>query len=204
MEADFSSEVESIRSGGIDAATSMFVDSREKLRRMIEFRLDSRLRGRIEPADVLQDAWVNISSRLDEYLASPDVPFFIWMRQLTYQQLIDNQRQHFGKKRSPLLERRLSESSSSVNVVLNATLRDPGTSPSNAAMRVEDFRGLRNAIRRMDDIDREILMLRHFEQLSNVEVAQILELSTTAASNRYIRAMERLRRILVAVNKHED
>jgi RNA polymerase sigma-70 factor (ECF subfamily) len=180
------------------AATLMrlFAEHSDRLERMIEFRLDGRLRCRLDPADVLQDAFVEISRRYAEYQTQPQVSFYVWARQLTLQVLIDQQRKHFGQKRTPNQERKIEVASDGTSDSIAQFLRSQLTSPSGAAIRVEETQQLHSALASMDPIDREVLALRHFEHLGNTEVAEALGLSVTAASNRYVRAMERLGDIL--------
>lgn len=175
----------------------LFSQCSDRLGRLVEFRLDHRLRRRIDPADVLQEAFIEIARRYPEYVQNPQVCFYVWARQLTLQVLIDLQRRHFGQKRSPEQEVKLGNphvdgTSDSIAQVICAQL----TSPSGAAIRVEETQRLHAALASMDEIDREVLALRHFEHLGNTEVAEALGLSVTAASNRYIRAMTRLGEIL--------
>lgn len=174
-----------------------FSQYRDRLERLVEFRLDHRLRSRIDPADVLQEAFIEIARRHAEYLNDPRVCFYVWARQLTLQVLINLQRRHFGQKRSPQQEVKLAnhqadDTSESIAQVICAQL----TSASGAAIRSEETERLHAALASMDEIDREVLALRHFEHLGNAEVAEALGLTPTAASNRYIRAMTRLGEIL--------
>jgi RNA polymerase sigma-70 factor (ECF subfamily) len=183
--------------GGESALAGRFADHRERLERLVDFRLDRRLRSRVDPADILQEAYLELARRHQDYLNSPQVSFYVWARQITLQTLIDVQRRHFGQKRSPQQEVRLDlnpaeGTSDSIAQVLSAQL----TSPSGVAIRAEEIQQLHAALASMDEIDREVLALRHFEQLGNSEVAEALGLSTTAASNRYIRAMTRLGEIM--------
>jgi RNA polymerase sigma-70 factor (ECF subfamily) len=148
---------------------------------------------------VLQESYLQVARRIDQYLAEPAVPFFVWLRQMTGQALIDLHRQHLGAKmRDARQEVRVHrpadppiESDS-----LAAQLVANWTSPSQAAIREETHDELRSALDAMDEIDREILALRHFEDLSNNEIAAILGIQKSAASNRYVRALRRLKQIL--------
>lgn len=162
---------------------------------MVDFRLDVRLRGRVSASDVLQEAYIDALKRLPHFQADPNVPFFIWLRTVTVQRLIDVHRQHLGAKgRDAAREVRLGggdsiEASSDKMVAIIGDL----TSPSQAAQRAEIMENLREAIDRLDPTDREVLALRHFEELSNQEVAALLGIQTAAASKRYVRAIERLK-----------
>jgi RNA polymerase sigma-70 factor (ECF subfamily) len=186
--------------GGTDALAGLVSQYRERLERMVEFRLDPRLRGRVEAADVLQEAYIEMARRIPSYTADPAVSFFVWARQLTYQTLIGIHRRHFSEKRDPNLEVRFGQRpahcASDTSDSIARRLLDDRTTPSQAAARAEEAAVLKAALESLDPVDREVLALRHFEQLGNNEVAQTLGLSVTAASNRYVRAMTRLGEIL--------
>jgi RNA polymerase sigma-70 factor (ECF subfamily) len=192
--------------GGTDALAGLVSEYRARLERMVEFRLDPRLRGRVEAADVLQEAYIEMARRIGDYTSDPAVSFFVWARQITYQTLIGIQRRHFSEKRDPNLEIRLGQrpAPSDTSDSIARLLLDERTTPSQAAARAEEAAVLKAALESLDDIDREVLALRHFEQLGNNEVAQTLGLSVTAASNRYVRAMTRLGEILAKTNVSED
>jgi RNA polymerase sigma-70 factor, ECF subfamily len=175
---------------------------RERLRRMVALRLDQRLRGRIDPSDVLQEAFLQAALALPDYLARPELPVFLWLRWLTGMTLQLMHRRHLGVQRRDagrevqLLDRPWPEASSAA---LAAQLLGRDTRPSVAAMRMERQRRLQEALNAMDPVDREILVLRHFEDLSNAEVARELRLGESAASKRYIRALHRLKEILASL-----
>lgn len=191
-------ELAQLQDRGVDAAAELFTRYEDRLRRMIHVRLDKRLYGRVDAGDVLQEAYLEVSRRTDEYLANPAVPFYVWIRQLTSQVLVDLYRQHFGAKmRDVRQEVRLAAAGSPIAPdSLAAQLIAGWTSPSQAAIREETYAELQQALSEMDEIDREVLALRHFEGLANGEVAKILGLQKTAASNRYIRALTRLRKAM--------
>ena len=192
-------EVARIRDGGETALAQLFTGYRPRQARMIEFRLDRRLVRRIDPDDVLQEAYIDATRRLPDYLAAPQVSLYVWLRQLTWQTLLMMHRKHLSRKRHPSQE--VSVSGDGADEGTTYSLADAVlgsmTSPSQAVMREERAAKLRSAFNSMEDLDREVLALRHFEQLSNQEVAEVLGLSKTAASNRYIRALSRLRDVLV-------
>jgi RNA polymerase sigma-70 factor (ECF subfamily) len=188
--------------GDPGALVELFVRNREQLRRMVSLRLDRRLQGRVDPSDVLQEAQLEVLRRAASYAADRRMPPFLWLRTITCQQLIASHRRHLGAQmrsagqeialhRGPLPQ----ATSASLAEMLLGRL----TSPTLAAHRAEVRVLLQEALNSMEPLDREVLALRHFEELSNSEVAQVLGLSKTAASNRYIRALERLRRMLDGV-----
>lgn len=193
-------EIELLRSGGSDQFAEVFSRYEDRLQRMIRFRLDRRLYGRVDSGDVLQEVWLDASKRVAEYVANPAVPVFIWLRQIAWQTIIDLQRRHLGaQKRSVANEVALAgggRSQEDTSLSIAARLAGDLTSPSQAAMRDERMQQLRQALEEMDEIDREVLALRHFEELGNNEVAEILGLQKTAASNRYVRALKRLKEVL--------
>lgn len=178
----------------------LLAEHRNRLRRMVEVRMDRRLQGRIDPSDVIQEAFVEASSRLPDYLANPVMPFFVWLRFIVAQRLQILHRHHF-KAQARDARREVSlyygHLPAAGSTALSRQLLGRLTSPSEAALRAERKVRLEDALNRMDAIDREILLLRHFEELGNQEAASVLEISPTAASNRYVRALKRLKEILV-------
>src|SRR5262249_9541697 len=153
-------------------------------------------------AAALQDAALAVRRRFPEYAAAPKVPFYLWLRALTGQRLVDLHRHHLGAQmrdagQEVSLHRGALPAASSMS--LAQQLLAGLTSPTQAAVRAEMQLRLQEALNGMDPIDREVLVLRHFEELSNVECAQVLGIETSAASKRYIRALRRLKAILDAV-----
>lgn len=184
------------------APGELFKRYRDRLRQMVRLRLDRRLQGRIDPSDVLQEAFLDFARRLPEYAANPPAPFYLWLRFLTGQRLIDLHRQHLGAKmrdarQEVSLYRGALPQASSVS--LAAQLLGRLTSASQAAIRVETRIRVQEALNSMEALDREVLTLRHFELLSNEETAQVLGIKKSAASNRYIRALKRLKELLEGV-----
>lgn len=190
-------EIDLLTSGDENKIAEVFSQYEEKLQRMVRFRLDRRLYGRVDTADVMQDVWMEASRRIEDYTSNPAVPFFIWARQIAWQIVIDLHRRHLGaQKRNVSQEVSLAKSGVGTSISIAAQLVGDLTSPSQAAIREERLVQLRAALESMDEIDREVLALRHFEELSNNEVAEVLGLQKTAASNRYVRALKRLKSIL--------
>jgi RNA polymerase sigma-70 factor (ECF subfamily) len=171
----------------------------DRLRRMVALRMDRRLQGRIDPSDIIQETYLEASVRLAEYLRDPSMPFFLWLRFLAGQKLVTLHRHHLGVQMRAagqevaLCRGRLPEASSAA---LAAQLLGHDTRASEAAIRAELKVQVQEALNRMDPLDREVLALRHFEQLSRAEIAQVLEISEGAAGKRYIRALERLKQFL--------
>jgi RNA polymerase sigma-70 factor (ECF subfamily) len=185
--------------GDQQALAAVFESHRDRLRQMVRLRLDRRLQGRLDPSDVLQEAYLDFARRLPDYAREPDMPFYLWLRFLTGQRLIDLHRQHLGAQmrsagQEVSLYRGALPQASSAS--LAAQLLGRLTSASRAAIRAETQLRVQEALNRMDAIDREVLALRHFEMLTNDEAAAVLGIKKAAASNRYIRALRRLKEIL--------
>lgn len=175
---------------------------RGRLRQMVELRLDRRLQGRVDPSDVIQEAFLEASSRLEEYLRNPSMPFFFWLRFITRQKLMVFHRRHLGtrardaNREVSLYRGGLPQATSAA--LVNRLLGRHST-PSQAAQRRERKIRLEEALNSMEPIDREVLLLRHFEELTNSETAVALGINATAANNRYVRALKRLRKILTSM-----
>jgi RNA polymerase sigma-70 factor (ECF subfamily) len=188
--------------GDAQALGDLFDRHRDRLRRMVQIRLDRRLQGRIDPSDVLQEAYLEVSRCLADYLRNPLLPFFLWLRFITGMKLQGLHRHHLGTKlrdagREVSLHRGALPQASSVS--LAAQLLGRHTTPSQAAVRAELKLRIEEALNSMEPLDREVLALRHFEQLSNSETAEVLGIGDAAASNRFIRALKRLKKILLDV-----
>ena len=172
---------------------------RERLRRLVRLRLDRRLQGRIDPSDVLQEAFIDFANRASEYVDQPQMPFFLWLRFLTGQRLQLLHRHHLGTQmrdagREVSLHRGAMPQATSVS--LAAQLLGRFTSVTQAVQRAEMQLILQEAINNLDPVDREILALRHFEELSNAETAEVLDIKPSAASGRHVRALKKLREAL--------
>lgn len=191
--------IERAASGQDAAMTELFERYRPRLKQMVRTRLNQRLRGRIDDSDVVQDACLEAAKRLDEYTANPRAPFFLWLRKITGQRLIDVHRRHLGANaRDARLEVALHRGRAprATSISLAAALLGRLTTPTQAAVRAEKRLALQEALADMDELDREIISLRHFESLSNGEAANELGIQQGAASQRYVRALQRLKIIL--------
>lgn len=177
-----------LRAGDDAVLGELFERHRERLQRMVHFRLDARLVGRIDPDDVLQESFLEAEKRLQAY-RDDDKPFFVWIRLITQQTMIDLHRKHLGAK----MRSAGREVHAPASGTLSGLFVGQITSPSRAMMREEIRARVDAALQEMDEIDREVLMLRHFEELSNKEVATLLGIQENAASNRYVRALGRLK-----------
>jgi RNA polymerase sigma-70 factor (ECF subfamily) len=176
---------------------------RDRLRKLVALRLDQRLQGRVDPSDVIQEAFLDASRRLSEYAGEPaPMPFYLWLRFLVGQRILEHHRRHLGAQardatREVSLYRGPMPAASSAAIA--AQLLGRQTSPSQAAIRAEQKIRLQEALNCMDPIEREVLVLRHYEQLSNGETALVLGLDKSAASKRYARALIRLKDLLAAL-----
>jgi RNA polymerase sigma-70 factor (ECF subfamily) len=196
---DLEALTQRLRSGDPDAVGDLFTACRERLKRMIRLRLDRRLWGRLDASDVLQEAFLDVQKKAPDFAAKPEMPAYLWLRLVTAERLLILHRQHLGTKMRDAGQEvslhRGGPPAASTHSLANLLLGRL-TSPSQAAIRSERQMRLQEALNGMDPLDREVLALRHFEEMSNSEVAAVLGLSKTAASNRYIRALKRLKEIL--------
>ncbi|MBI4583419.1 MAG: sigma-70 family RNA polymerase sigma factor [Planctomycetes bacterium] len=175
---------------------------RERLKRVVRLRLDKRLQSRLDPSDVVQDAFIEASRRLENYLESSRVPLFIWLRFLTGQRLQDLHRRHLGaqardaRREISLYQDAMPEASSAAIAMQIAAA---GPSPSKAAALEEKILRLEQALNRMDAVDREVLALRHFERLTSAETGQLLGMKPSSVRSRYLRALKRLKEIMAGM-----
>ncbi len=184
--------------GQSHAVNELLDRHREALRNMVRGRMDQKLARRVDASDVVQDVLLEASQRLNDYIRDPKMPFGLWLRQMAQDRIIDLHRRHrVARRRSLDREQQagpaLGDKSS---LELAAQLRDPELTPAAATLRKELHERFVEAIDRLEDEDREILLMRHFEQLSNSETADLLGLSQPAAGMRHLRALRRLREVL--------
>ena len=186
------------REGEESAVQELLARHRDRLRQMVSVRMDPRLTARVDPSDVIQDAMAAAVQQLPAYLRRGDDAFYPWLRQLAWERLIDAHRRHIGaKRRSVKREARWNgELSDPSTVLLAERLAASGTSPSGLAMRNERKQRVQAALEGLMPEDREVVVLRHLEQLSHKEIAAVLRVSPEAARSRYRRAMERLASLL--------
>jgi RNA polymerase sigma-70 factor, ECF subfamily len=188
--------------GDKDSWGALLTRHEDRLRRMVAFRLDQRLQGRIDVSDVIQEVYVEASSHLAEYLQQSAMPFFLWLRGINANKLLELHRHHLGTqmrdagREVSLYRGTLPETTSAA---LAAQLLGHATRPSEAAIRAEVKIRLQEALNTMDALDREVLALRHFEQLSTREAAQVLGIHEKTAGKRYLRALKRLKDILASM-----
>ena len=188
-----------LRSGDRSALAGLFQYHRDRLLRMVDLRLDGRVRARLDPADVLQDAYVDASNGLNDYVRDPRLPPFLWLRLIVAERIAVTHRQHLGAKMRDagrevsLYREALPEASTAA---LASMLLGRLTTPTQAAQRAERLLRIQEALNSLDPIDREVLALRHFEQLNRAETAESLGISEEAGAKRYIRALKRLKDVM--------
>ena len=193
--------VERLRAGDRRALAELFERHRGRLRRMVELRMDARLYGRVDASDVLQDGFLDLASKVDSYLSDPRVPVFLWLRLVISDRLAMCHRRHLGTamrdadREVSLYRDPMPQASSAA---LASMLLGRLTSPSRAAMRAERVLRVQEALNELDPLDREVIALRQFEELSRAETAQVLGITEEAGAKRYIRALRRLKAILAA------
>jgi RNA polymerase sigma-70 factor, ECF subfamily len=190
--------LDAARSGDEGALAVLVERYRERLERMVGLRMDRRLQGRVDPADVVQEAYLGLRSKFSQYSADPRLPFFLWLRLEVGQKLVDLHRFHLGAQmrdagQEVSLDRGALPQVTSLSLAEH--LLGKMTSASHAAMRAELKLRVQEALNSMDPHDREVLILRHFEELNNAETAQVLGIKPTAAVNRYVRALKRLKEV---------
>ena len=194
--------IERLRGGDRRALATLFDRHRDRLRRMVELRIDARVRARLDASDVLQEAFLDVARDLDAYLADPKLPPLLWLRLHVGRRLTTLHRQHLGTRMRDagleisLYRDALPEASSAA---LASMLLGKHTSPTQAALRAERLLRVQEALNTLDPIDREVLALRHFEQLSRSETAEVLAISQSAGAKRYFRALKRLKDVLSAM-----
>ena len=194
--------IERARAGDREALNTLLGRHRDRLRRMVEIRLDTRLQARLDASDVVQDAFVEVAERLEKYLRDPKLPLFLWLRLVVGERLLRLHRRHLGAQmrdagREVSLYRGALPAASSA--ALAAQLLGRHTSPTQAVVRAERILRVQAALNTLDPMDREVLSLRHFEELTATEAAQVLGIQESAAAKRYFRALKRLKEILAAM-----
>ncbi len=188
-----------LRSGDREVLATLFSQYRDRLWRLVGFRIDRRLLGRVDPDDVLQEAYLAAVQRLAHYGNAAPMSPFVWLRMIVLQTLTDVHRHHLGVQMRDAdreVGGRAIDNSQTTSASLVAFLTGNCTSPSQAAVRAELFNQVEQAIATLEPLDQEVLALRHFEELTNSEVAEVLGIQQKAASIRYVRALKRLKAAL--------
>ena len=187
------------RAGDADAVNKLLEKHRRSVRRLVEMRLDRKVQQRVDVSDVVQDVMVEASGRLDKYLDDPVMAFHLWIRQIAWDRIIDTYRRHrVSAKRNMDREQPIAVPAGSdrSTMELAVQLCDPALTPATAATQREIAGKVESVIELLNEQDREIILMRHYEHLSNLEIAEVLKLNPPAASMRYLRALRRLRQLL--------
>ena len=201
MSDDHKALLEEAKSGSPKALQQLLVVHRPRLRKMVSIRLHPMVKTRVDESDILQDALLDASMRIGDYFEKCSMPFFLWLRFITNQKIQQCHRQHLDtKKRSTRRHRQTSlEDSASVNMADQLVSRE--STPSSILVSKESVNRVRIVLNSLNETDREILCLRHFEQLSNAEVAETLDIPSTNASSRYLRALAKLQKGLESLSQ---
>lgn len=196
MDASKQDSLKRLREGDPTALGELIAQHQQRLLHIIRLRMDRRLAARVDAEDVLQEVYLDAASRIRHYIEKHSGSFFVWLRLITNQTMANLYRRH--------LDTQMRDARRDVSINTGKTFETKSrpiamqlighlTSPSNAIMRQESIEKLEEAIKELKPIDREAIVLRHFELLDNKEVAEVLEINEKAASIRYIRAIRRLR-----------
>jgi RNA polymerase sigma-70 factor (ECF subfamily) len=185
------------QAGTVAAGEQLLGLCREPLRRAVELRLDPQLARREDASDIVQKVLIDAHRRLSEYLQNPRMPFHLWLRHMAKDRIIDTHRRHRGAARRSIDQEQAPAAwSHQSSVQLLGQIADQELTPASAAIQQELQQRLQHVLAQMDELDREVLLLRYYEQLSNQEIATTLELSEAAASMRHLRALRRLKELL--------
>lgn len=188
------------------ALAQYFQIVRPRLKRIVNFRLDYRLSGRVSESDVLQETYVRAAKRIDHFLAKKEMQFFVWLRLEINQKLHELHRYHFAAEKRDARKEILfgqPQAGGETSLAIAAHLVGRMSTPSRLVEKAEQIAILETTLNEMPELDREVIALRHFEELSNIETAQILGIDSSAASKRYLRALKRLKEIMQTARKLE-
>jgi RNA polymerase sigma-70 factor (ECF subfamily) len=188
--------IDAARAGDIDAVNRLFEKHRGPVHRLVQMRLDHKVRQRVDVSDVVQDVMIEASGRLEKYLDDPAMTFHLWLRQIAWDRIIDTYRRHrVSAKRNMDREQAMSVPAGADHSTMELAVQlcDPGLTPAAAASQREIAAKVESVIELLNDQDREIIVMRHYEHLSNLEISEALNLNPPAASMRYLRALRRLR-----------
>lgn len=186
--------VERAERGDRAACQCLLEHYRDELRQSVAARLDRRLAARVDASDIVQETLVEAAGRLDDYLRERPIPFVAWLRQLAGEHVIDAHRRHVAaQRRTVTREEHEPEQPDTPAAQPDRTLFATDTSPSNHLMREERHERLRAALAGLSPQDREVVVMRHLEQLSIVEIAATLKIGEAAVKSRLLRALIRMR-----------
>jgi RNA polymerase sigma-70 factor (ECF subfamily) len=191
------------RQGDEAAFHELLERCRPRLARMVSTRIDPRLSARVDPSDVVQDTLTQAALCRHQFQGVQPASFYAWLRGIAFNRLIDLQRHHIGAQRRSVLKEvswralRLNDHSS---VALAKVLANPDSGPQRRIERHEMVARLQAALRKLSTVDRELLVMRHLEQMSTEEIATVLRMSRTNVSTRHLRALQRLQKVLAGPN----
>ena len=191
-----------VEKGSASAVQRLVGEHRDRLRRMVSARIDARLKARVDPSDVVQEAMMEATRRLPEYSRSRSIPFYPWLRQLAWDRLIDLHHRHVtAQKRSVLRETGDFElTDASIDLLVDRVGANT-SSPSREAIRNEMKARVRKHLNSLDDVTREVLLMHYVEQMKLREIASVLRLTESAVKSRHIRGLKRL---AMAMGDKED
>ncbi|MCH2181203.1 MAG: sigma-70 family RNA polymerase sigma factor [Mariniblastus sp.] len=184
------------QTGDASAVNQLLERHRNSLRQLVRIRLDQKIRGRVGVSDVVQDVLVEANRRFQRYLENPVMPFHLWLRHIARDRIIDAHRRHRGTARRSVDREQNRWSPAGYDqssLQLASILNDKRLTPAAAAIQKEMSRRVEQSLSKLDEKDSEIIVMRHYEMLTNQEVALILNLTEPAASMRYLRAIRRLK-----------
>jgi RNA polymerase sigma-70 factor (ECF subfamily) len=184
-----------VAKGESSAAATLLDRHRQRLRRMVQLRIDPRLAARIDPSDVVQEALGEAHRRLPQFAAERPIPFYPWLRRIAWERLLQMRRHHLLAKRRSVMREDVLPLSGKSEILLAERLA-AASSPSEQLVRREMCQRVRRAIAELPDNDREVIVLKHLEELSFQEAAAVLEIGAAAVYSRYYRAIQRLHRLL--------
>jgi len=186
-----------VAQGEASAAAALLTQHRTRLRRMVNLRISPRLAARLDPSDIVQEAMAEAHKRLPDYAASRPIPFYPWLRRIAWEQLLQMHRRHIEAQRRTVLREDPWPLSDESEALLAERLVT-ASSPSNQFVRHEVEQRVRAAIAQLPDTERELIVLKHLEELSFEEAAVVLEMTPVVVYSRYYRAVQRLHRLLNA------
>ena len=195
------------KQGDQSAVNQLMERHRDALSHLVRMRLDQKILQRVDASDVVQDVLIEANRRLQTYLEKPVLPFRLWLRQIARDRIIDAHRRHrVSAKRSVDREQKLSapRGYDQSSIHLASILGDNQLTPAAGALQKEVARKVEAAVALLDDRDSEIIIMRHYEHLTNQEIAQALELTEPAASMRYLRAVRKLKDVLQKENTNDS
>jgi RNA polymerase sigma-70 factor, ECF subfamily len=181
--------------GDREAMDRLMQRHRDSLHRMVRCRLNPGVAGRLDASDIVQEALLTASRRLADYLRNPRMPFHAWLRALARDRLTDAYRRQLADKRNVAREQQMpADDASSLDPI--AQLRDDELTPAAMLLRKEFAMRFQQALEQLPEDSKEIVLMRHAEQLTNSQTAELLGISEPAAGMRYLRALRQLKSIL--------